>query len=416
MGFCRTNLFKRLESSGQAFIQSVDRHILRNYIFLHAIENGEPLPIGSQNAEMLDSRFEDRDTEDTTVILDALGDDDDTQIDDANSQTRSYTTDEYKQRAAEIYGLYTTKYKSRFKWLRPNLFHPLLQTELAEDALSLTEILQQYGTWDPKKDAKLNALQELLTQTHPDDKVLVFTQFADTVQYLTDALSERGTTQIAPATGNSADPTNLAHRFSPVSNNRRDRIESENELRVLISTDVLSEGQNLQDCAIVVNYDLPWAIIRLVPRAGRVDRIGQMAEDILCDSFLPAEGVERIINLRGRVRTRLQQNREVVGTDEAFFEDDGDEGNETIVNLYNEQAGLLDDERDNDVDLASHAYQIWKNATTQDSNLEKIVSALPSVVYSTQPHVPTDNEPEGALVYKGIDTAKRNGFDFPCAM
>ena len=92
MGFCRTNLFKRLESSGQAFIQSVDRHILRNYIFLHAIENDEPLPIGSQNAEMLDSRFEDRDTEDATLILDASGDDDDTQLDDTNSQTSSYTT------------------------------------------------------------------------------------------------------------------------------------------------------------------------------------------------------------------------------------------------------------------------------------------------------------------------------------
>ena len=406
MGFCRTNLFKRLESSGQAFIQSVDRHILRNHIFLHAIENDEPLPIGSQDAEMLDSRFEDRDTDEATLILDASGDADDTEIDSTNSQAGSYTVNQYEQRAAAIYRLYRTKYKSRFKWLRPNLFYPLLQKELAEDARALMQVLQQHGTWDAEKDAKLNALQELLIQTHPDDKVLVFTQFADTVQYLTDTLSERGMTQIAAATGNSADPTALAHRFSPVSNNRRDRIESENELRVLISTDVLSEGQNLQDCAIVVNYDLPWAIIRLVQRAGRVDRIGQMAEDILCYSFLPAEGVERIINLRGRVRARLQQNREVVGTDEAFFEDDGDEGNETIVNLYNEQAGLLDDAQDNDVDLASHAYQIWKNATTQDPSLEKIVSALPPVVYSTQPHVPTDNEPEGALVY--IRTGQEN--------
>ena len=399
MGFCRTNLFKRLESSGQAFIQSVDRHILRNYIFLHAIENDEPLPIGSQNAEMLDSRFEDRDTEDATLLLDASGDADDAQMDSIDSQTNAYTTDEYKQRAAAIYQRYTTKYKSRFKWLRPNLFRPLLRKELTEDALALLEILQQHGAWDPEKDAKLNALQELLIQKHPSDKVLVFTQFADTVQYLTNALSERGMTHIAAATGDSADPTALAHRFSPVSNDKRDRINPEDELRVLISTDVLSEGQNLQDCAIVVNYDLPWAIIRLVQRAGRVDRIGQTSETILCYSFLPAEGVERIIDLRGRVRARLQQNAEVIGTDEAFFEDDGEEGNNTIVNLYNEQAGLLDDERDNDVDLASHAYQIWKNAITQDPQLEKIVPALPSVVYSTQPHVVTDNEPEGALVY-----------------
>ena len=405
MGFCRTNLFKRLESSGQAFIQSVDRHILRNYIFLHAIENDEPLPIGSQNAEMLDSRFEDRDTEDATLILDVSGDEDDTQLDSTNSQS-AYTADAYKQRAAEIYGLYTTKYKSRFRWLRPNLFHTMLRKELTEDALALTEILRKYGTWNPEQDAKLNALQKLLTETHPDDKVLVFTQFADTVQYLTDTLSERGITQIAPATGDSADPTALAHRFSPVSNEKQDRINRADELRVLISTDVLSEGQNLQDCSIVVNYDLPWAIIRLVQRAGRVDRIGQMSEDILCYSFLPAEGVERIINLRGRVRARLRQNAEVVGTDEAFFEDDGEAGNETIVNLYNEQAGLLDDAQDNDVDLASHAYQIWKNAITQDLDLEKIVPALPSVVYSTQLHIPTDTEPEGVLVY--IRTEQEN--------
>ena len=161
----------------------------------------------------------------------------------------------------------------------------------------------------------------------------------------------------------------MAWRFSPVSNNKQNR---QNELRVLISTDILSEGQNLQDCAIVVNYDLPWAIIRLVQRAGRVDRIGQEAENILCYSFLPAEGVERIIALRARVQARLQESEEVIGTDEAFFEDDRNE--QAILDLYNERAGLLDDKPDNDVDLASYAYQIWKNAITQDPSLENDVS------------------------------------------
>ncbi len=73
-------------------------------------------------------------------------------------------------------------------------------------------------------------------------------------------------------------PTAVAWRFSPVSNNKRDRVTPDDELRVLVATDVLSEGQNLQDCSIVVNFDLPWAIIRLIQRAGRVDRIGQKAE------------------------------------------------------------------------------------------------------------------------------------------
>ena len=70
---------------------------------------------------------------------------------------------------------------------------------------------------------------------------------------------------IEAVTGDSQNPTALAWRFSPVSNNKS--VASENELRLLVSTDILSEGQNLQDCAIVVNFDLPWAIIRLVQRA-----------------------------------------------------------------------------------------------------------------------------------------------------
>ena len=143
----------------------------------------------------------------------------------------------------------------------------------------------------------------------------------------------------------------------------------------------------------MVNYDLPWAIIRLIQRAGRVDRIGQRAEEILCYSFLPAEGVERIINLRGRVRNRLRQNAEVVGTDEAFFEDDDDE--QSILNLYNEKAGILDLDPDGEVDLASHAYQIWKNAITANPRLEKAVRDLPDVVLSSRQHAPTEAFPEG---------------------
>ena len=74
---------------------------------------------------------------------------------------------------------------------------------------------------ESRKGCETQALERLLTQTHPDDKVLVFTQFADTVRYVKDTLSERGITQIAAATGDSADPTALARRFSPISNIRK---------------------------------------------------------------------------------------------------------------------------------------------------------------------------------------------------
>src|SRR4029079_6459771 len=152
---------------------------------------------------------------------------------------------------------------------------------------------------------------------------------------------------------------------------KRNRYAPDEELRVLIATDVLSEGQNLQDCSVVVNYDLPWAIIRLIQRAGRVDRIGQEADTIRAYSFLPADGVERIIRLRQRVRARLKENQEVVGSDEAFFEDD--EADNPIRDLYSEKAGILDGDDEGEVDLASYAYQIWKNAIDADPALQEIV-------------------------------------------
>ena len=81
----------------------------------------------------------------------------------------------------------------------------------------------------------------------------------------------------------------------------------------------MSEGQNLQDSHVITNFDLPWAIIRLIQRAGRVDRIGQEAEQIYCYSFFPADGVEEIINLRGRLNDRINENANIVGSDEIFF-------------------------------------------------------------------------------------------------
>src|SRR5690606_10602831 len=121
----------------------------------------------------------------------------------------------------------------------------------------------------------------------------------DTANYLAYELKKARLTGIEAVTGNTESPTAAAYRFSPHSNKKP--IEQDKELRVLVATDVLSEGQNLQDAHIVINYDLPWAIIRLIQRAGRVDRIGQKHDQILCYSFLPADGVERIIRLRSRV-------------------------------------------------------------------------------------------------------------------
>ncbi len=390
MGFCRTNLFKRLESSGLAFLQSIERHVLRNFVYLHALGNALEIPIGSQDASLLDASFHD---EEFDLFDDSTNSGDSSDFDRVTSRSE----DDYAAAAATVYSLYSGKFKRRFKWLPAARFVPELARDLRRDARSLIKLLKECGFWNSETDAKLNALHDLVSKHHFSDKVLVFTQFADTAYYLKQQLEARGVDGVGVATGQTADPTAVAWRFSPVSNKKADRISPSEELRVLIATDVLSEGQNLQDSAVVVNFDIPWAIIRLIQRAGRVDRIGQQANEILCYTFLPAAGVERIIRLRGRVQQRLRENAEVVGTDEAFFENDPTEPN--LVDLYNEQAGILDGEADTEIDLSSYAFQIWDNAIKADPSLAHIVPNLPSVVFATKGHQPTETRPDGVLIY-----------------
>lgn len=401
MGFCRTNLFKRLESGGPAFLLSIERHILRNFVFLHALENDLPLPIGSQAAELLDANAND---EDEDLFASTLFDDESHEEPEdeaekvAGERPAALRTEaDYQTRAAEIYREYHASFQRRFKWIRSSLFQPRLAEHLQADNKALLKILSDSGSWNIAKDTKFAALLALLREHHPHEKILIFTQFADTVNFLTRELRAHGITQMEGVTGGSTDPTETAWRFSPVSNRKRDKLKPEEELRILIATDVLSEGQNLQDAHIVVNYDLPWAIIRLIQRAGRVDRIGQQAREILCYSFLPADGIERIINLRGRVVARLRQNAEVVGADEAFFEDET--ATQPLVNLYHEKSGILDGEADTEVDLASQAYQIWKNAIDTEPRLAQLIPDLPNVSYSSRHHSPLAGMPEGVLLY-----------------
>lgn len=398
MGFCRTNLFKRLESSGFAFQQSLERHLLRNFIFLHALDHGLELPIGTQEASLLDLPAE----------ADDEGED--------NTASGLTTLAGFAQRAESIYAEYGTRLRSRFRWLRPDLFIPDLAQHLRADAQALFQILADTGPWDSRRDAKLAELVKLVNRKHAGEKVLLFSQFADTVDYLDRELRNRAVATLEKVTGATEDPTELAWRFSPVSNDRRAKVAPADEIRVLLATDIFSEGQNLQDAALVVNFDLPWAIIRLIQRAGRVDRIGQQAAEIRCYSFLPAEGVERIIRLRARVRQRLQQNAEVVGTDESFFPDE--RHNPALQDLFTEKSGVLDDEQDHDVDLASYAYQIWQEATAGNPALAKVIETLPNVSYATKsavgvplPGLKTENltlntGASGALVF--VRTAEGN--------
>lgn len=370
-GFSRSTFFKRIDSVGFSFLLTVYRHILRNCVFLYAIKNKLKLPIADEN-QLPDEFIEDGDINaifDMNGALDPNGDADGL----LTVPTDIYF---YMQKAEEYYQ--TISGKNNVKWISSGYFKPSLKKRLEEDCDVLINMIKLCGAWNPSTDAKLNKLEDMLKHKHKNEKVLIFTQYSDTARYLYYQLKRRGVEHIDIATGDSENPTRVAEKFSPVSNEVT--VPESEQTRILIATDVLSEGQNLQDSHIIINFDLPWAIVRLIQRAGRVDRIGQDAKEIFCYSFFPADGVEQIISLREKLTARINTAAEIVGQDEKFWEGT----KENLRDMFNEKAGILDDTDDNDVDLASQAYEIWNQAIKANPRLKNIIPNMNDYVYSTK--------------------------------
>jgi len=384
MGFCMSTFFKRIDSSGYAFLLTLFRHILRNTVFIYAIDNHLKLPIGDENT-FPENFIDDKDINDIFTLDNYENEKNDSIQLDIPTQIVTYT-----ELAQKYYNNLVGK--NNVQWIDSKYFKRTLKQQLKQDCEKLIGMIELCGKWEPSNDQKLNKLETLLRNTHAKEKIVVFTQYSDTANYIYHQLKARGTTQIGKVTGGSQNQTSIVDRFSPISNNAE--VSPDNELRILIATDVLSEGQNLQDSHIIVNYDLPWAIIRLIQRAGRVDRIDQSSEKIFCYSFFPANKVEEIIRLRRRLNDRINENANIVGSDEIFFE--GNEQN--LRDMYNEKNGSLDeDEDDTDVDLGSQAYQIWKNATDANPELKRIIPELNNIVYSTKKA--TSNIEDGVITY-----------------
>lgn len=389
MGFCKSTFFKRIDSCGFSFLLTLSRHILRNMVFIYALDNKLRVPIGDEN-QLPDDFIDDQD-------INGLFTDDSVSLGKGVLPKISTDLDEYMRRAAEYYN--TIVVKNNVSFIDSKYFKRTLKQQLKKDCETLISMIKLCGEWQPATDQKLNLLVDMLTKTHKDEKVVVFTQYSDTANYIYRELYRRGLKQLSVVTGSCENPTAEVEKFSPISNDRPD-IPAAEQYRIMIATDVLSEGQNLQDSHIIVNFDLPWAIIRLIQRAGRVDRIGQKENQIYCYSFFPAEGVEKIISLRKRLNDRINENANIIGSDEIFFE--GNEQN--LRDMFNEKAGTLDDEDDGDVDLSSQAYQIWKNATDANPKLKEIIPQLQNMVYSTKS---VDN-----AVDAGVITYARTHNDF----
>ena len=207
--------------------------------------------------------------------------------------------------------------------------------DLEKDRQALIQLWQSAIAVSPKDDAKLKELKDLIktkikkplnffppvndqSKPKPNKKVVVFTAFADTAKYLYDNLTafakDELNLNIALVAGSETKTTfgkndyaSILTNFSPIAKNRN-KMKSmlqDQEIDILIATDCISEGQNLQDCDYLVNYDIHWNPVRIIQRFGRIDRLGSKNDKIQLVNFWPTKDLDNYINLKERVEARM---------------------------------------------------------------------------------------------------------------
>lgn len=205
-----------------------------------------------------------------------------------------------------------------------------------DDLDQILDFLDEFRTFEPKKDDKLQALIRLLKtdKVLKKHKVIIFSEYMQTARYLFENLKNAGIEGAAEIDGKTKPKDRLAivRRFSPFyndSSNAKLANNSEEEIRVLISTDVLAEGLNLQDATRLINYDLHWNPVRLMQRIGRVDRrLNNQIEDeivranpdqteirgtVVYWNFLPPDELDSLLNLYARVSNKVLKISRVFG-------------------------------------------------------------------------------------------------------
>ena len=291
IGMMRINYLKRLESSVHSFEVSIDRTIKKIDDLLEKIDHFE----GNFEEYTHPDLFKDQGDEEEAELLERL--------------------------------MVGKKLHIRLEHLKRKEW----KKDLKKDRTQLIAIHEKAAAVTADRDAKLQELKRLIQDkiNHPlnDDnrKVLVFTAFSDTAQYLyaslKDWVSEGLGLYCALVTGSGDNRTtfkqagyvrqtdfiSILTNFSPRSKLREkmSNMPQEGEIDILIATDCISEGQNLQDCDYLINYDIHWNPVRIIQRFGRIDRLGSTNKQIQLVNFWPTDDLNKYINLKDRVEARM---------------------------------------------------------------------------------------------------------------
>ena len=273
-------------------------------------------------------------------------------------------------------------------------------------------------------DSKVRSLAALLNDIEgkkQGTKVLIFSYFSDTVSYLQEHLPAMlphiNSSNIGfVSSNNGSDSERLASRFSPIS--KRYTLKSdESELQFLVATDVLSEGQNLQDAGILVNFDLHWNPVRMIQRNGRVNRLGTQFKEVSIHNMRPERKLDSYLNLVQRLQGKIDMIRNTIGTDTPVLDepDNPIEYADSIRDIYSidEQTriqALIDAEAAADFLLAEDDYVFdlieFHNSHAQNTAYRDLIYTISKGKWALQPqnlHRTVERLPLFALVEMTLD-------------
>jgi SNF2 family DNA or RNA helicase len=290
IGMMKVNFLKRLESSVHSFTITIDRTIKKIDMLLALIERYERIKLHHDELDYNELRPDETDDE---------------ELNEAFEIGKKIT--------------YQLEHLNLAEW----------KSDLLKDKDQLVVVYSAAVLITADKDGKLAELKQRIQEKvfHPttnvlgksNRKVLIFTAFADTAKYLYESLHRwiKGDlgVEVALVTGGGENKTTFGRtdfneiltNFCPIAK-ERDKIESlpqEGEIDLLIATDCVSEGQNLQDCDYLINYDIHWNPVRVIQRFGRIDRIGSKNSVIQLINFWPTHDLNKYINLKNRVEARM---------------------------------------------------------------------------------------------------------------
>ena len=341
-------LLKRMESSIAAFRSTLESLINSNQNFRAALDAGY-VPVGSVATRLLAGQ-----NFDPQEVLDILG-----QEETHHRRQHTFNADDFDVES----------------WTE----------DLDNDYSILWDLSDRLSDISPADDDKLETLKAFLKRPEvAGEKLLIFSEAETTVDYLHRELNPGGEDRtIDHLSGSRRDmAAGIIRRFAPNANPAGSQPPRGPEIRVLIATDLVSEGQNLQDCARVLNYDLHWNPVRLIQRFGRVDRIGSPYDQIHLHNMLPDMELDETLGLTDRLGDRIQAMHDIIGLDNKVLSESEKLNPTGIGKIYDDRTlPELDDEFD-ELTANQRAISLLQRIRNTEPDLWKTITELPDGIRS----------------------------------